>query len=126
MKTIWLLFIISLIFFIGCDSSKSPSDVVKDLYSAANEGKYSDAEKLFSQETLNAIKGLLGQMGGGLKGICDENTKNGSITRVEILKEEIRGEGATVIARIYFKDNTTKENDKTSLIKEKGIWKITF
>ena len=51
---------------------------------------------------------------------------SGSIIRVDITKEEIRGEGATVTANIAFKDGSTKNNDKTNLIKEKGSWKIAL
>jgi hypothetical protein len=46
--------------------------------------------------------------------------------RVDITKEVIRGEGATVTANIAFKDGSTRYNDKTHLIKEKGSWKIAL
>jgi len=93
---------------------------------AANAGKYSEAERYFSTEALAAMKGPLGQIAGGFKGIADSNTRNGQIRVVEVLKQEIRGEGATVTARIAFKDGSTKENDVTELIREKGEWKITL
>src|SRR5579863_4389964 len=41
-----------------------------------------------------------GQRAGGIRGICDQITKNGSITKIVIVKEEIRGEGAVVIADV--------------------------
>jgi hypothetical protein len=57
---------------------------------------------------------------------CDRKSRNGSIIRVDITKEEIRGESATVTANIAFKNGSTKNNDKTHLIKEKGSWKIAL
>jgi len=104
---------------------QTPGDVVKAFYLAANEGKYSEAEQMLSEDAGRAIRGDLGQLAGGFKKICDQDTKNGTILRVEISKEEIRGEGASVVANIFFKDGSTKDNDKSSLIKEKGSWKLT-
>jgi len=111
----------------GCNSigQKSPSEVVVAAYMAANEGKYSEAEKYMSSEVINAMKSGLGALAGGWKGSWDQTTRNGTIQRIEILKEEVRGEGATVHFRIHFKDGKTKDDDEP-LIKEGGQWKITI
>lgn len=103
---------------------KSPSQVVAAFYKTANDGKYSEIEQYLSVDAHNLFRGTLGTLAGGMKGICDKTTKNGTITNIEILSEVVRGEGATVIARIHFKDGTVNANDKTELIKEKGEWKI--
>lgn len=105
--------------------SKSPSDTVVAAYMAANEGKYSEAETYLSSEALNALKGELGALAGGRKRIWDRKTRNGTIQRIEVLREEVRGEGATVYFLIHFEDGSTEE-DEESLIKEKGVWKITI
>ena len=81
---------------------------------------------MLSEDAKRAIKGDLGQLAGGFKSICDKNTRDGTITRVDIQKEEVRGEGATVVVKISFKDGTSKDDDKNSLIKEKGSWKLTI
>ncbi len=109
----------------GCRSiiSKSPSEVVKAAYMAANEGKYSEVEKYESVQLVTAMKGELGLLAGGEKGLWDKQTRNGTIARLEIIKEEIRGEGAKVNIRIYFKDGQTMEDDE-SLIRENGGWKL--
>jgi hypothetical protein len=106
--------------------AKSPGDVVKAFYDSANEGLYSEAEALLSESAKNAVHGELGSAGGGIKAVCDHNTRNGTIAAVEILKEDIRGEGATVLAKITYKDGSTNDHDRTQLIKEKGSWKITL
>ena len=121
------ILILASLFIIGCvPSQKSPGDVVKAFYTAANEGEFSELEETISEATIIALKSHLGQLGGGIKGTCDRISRNGSIIRVEITKEEIRGQGATVTANISFKDGSTKSNDKTNLIKEKGSWKIAL
>jgi hypothetical protein len=121
------IFILASLFVIGCvPSQKSPGDVVKAYYSTANEGEFSEWEKTISEATRSALKKHLGQLSGGIKGTCGRISRNGSITRVEITKEEIQGENATVTANISFKDGSTKSNDKINLIKEKGSWKIAM
>lgn len=105
--------------------SKNPSDTVVAAYMAANEGKYSEAETYLSSEVLSAMKVGLGALAGGMKGMWDQATRNGTIDRIEFLREEVRGEGATVYFRIHFKDGTTKDDDEP-LLKEEGVWKITI
>lgn len=105
---------------------KSPGDVVKAFYLAANDGRYSEAEQMLSEDAQRAIKGDLGQLAGGFKSVCDKNTKDGTIVKVDIQNEEVRGEGATVVAKISFRDGSTKDGDKNSLLKEKGSWKLTI
>lgn len=121
------ILITGFIFFGGCDSigQKSPSEVVKAAYMAANEGKYSEAEKYLSSEVITAMKGGLGALAGGMKGAWDKTTRNGTIEKIEIIDEGVRGESATVKFRIHFKDGKTKDDDEP-LIKENGQWKITI
>ena len=123
-----LLIFVSVL-LIACGGSpfqKSPGEVVKAFYFAANAGKYSEAEQMLSEDARRAMKGDLGQLAGGFKGICDKNTKDGTIAKVEVEKEDVRGEGATVVVKVVFKDGSTKDEDKNSLIKEKGSWKLTI
>ncbi len=102
-----------------------PGEVVKIAYMAANAGKYSDLEKHLSSEALSAMKGPLGAMAGGVKGIWDKETRNGTIDKIEILGETIRGEGGRVHIRVTFKDGKNKE-DHVPVIREKGEWRMTI
>ena len=102
---------------------KSPSETVKAAYMAANKGDYSEAERYLSSEAINTMKGI-GALGGGTKGIWDRNTRNGTIEKIEILNEDIRGEGATVLIKIHFKDGSTTDSTEP-LIQENGSWKLT-
>jgi hypothetical protein len=109
----------------GSPLQKSPGEVVQAYNIACNEGKYSDVKVLFSEDVQKMIAGDMGQLAGGIKGVCDKDTRDGTVTKVDIVSQDIRGEGATVIATIFFKDGTKKNDDKTVLIKENGAWRIT-
>ena len=98
----------------------------RSFYMAANEGKYSEAEGMLAKDAKNTVDGALGQMGGGMKGACDKATKFGSITSIEPVSEEIRGEGATVVVNLHFKNGSTREKDKTGLVREGGSWRLTL
>ncbi len=104
---------------------KSPGEVVQAFYMAANEGRYSDAKALLSEDLKKTIDGDLGQLHGGIKGVCDKGTKNGTVTKVDIVKQDIRGEGATVTAAVFFKDGSKESEQISQLILESGSWKIT-
>jgi len=119
--------IVIIIFFSGCSSvrQKTPSEVVEVAYMAANDGKYSEVKKYMSSELTKALNSDLGAFMGGLKGAWDQVTHNGTIKKIQIQKEEMRGEGADVYFKIYFKDGKIKD-DKEELIKEDKKWKITI
>ncbi len=114
--------------FISCKGTspfqKSPGEVVKAYNIACNEGRYSDVQAMFSKDVQKMIAGDLGQLAGGIKGVCDKDTRGGMVTNVDIVSQEIRGEGATVTATISFKDGSKKNNDRTEFILESGSWKI--
>ena len=87
-----ILILASLILIGRVPSKKSPSGCCEGvLNTAANEGEFSELEETISEATIIALKSHLGQLGGGIKGTCDRISRNGSIIRVEITKEEIRG-----------------------------------
>ena len=101
----------------GCGGGNSPSAVVKATFSAANAGKYSEAEKHLAAPMLQTIQGM------GSKNMWDGITKNGTLASIEILREEQRGEGASVSSRFHYKDGST--DDQTwSLKKDNGKWVI--
>ena len=103
----------------------SPSAVIRKLYMACNAGEYSKVDDLLSTDLKKMVHEGLGVAAGGIKGICDENSRNGTITSIDVKTETIRGEGATVIIDIHFKDNSVKSNDDNQLVKENGAWKVS-
>jgi Domain of unknown function (DUF4878) len=114
---------------------ESPSALVKAFLAAVNEGRYSDAEEMLSEGAryvyINGGRGdggpviqpfRLAQPGVSFRGICDQITKNGSIAKVVIVKEEIDGEAAQITVDITYKDGSIL-NYPVVLEKEEGAWK---
>lgn len=106
-------------------AAKSPSETVKAFYAALNEKRYPDAQAMLSKEALAALSASAGETKGGLKEVADNATKGGTISAVDVLKEEIKGDAATVIITIRFKDGTAEENAKNGLRQVGGTWFIT-
>jgi len=116
---------------VGCNKSggsnpfsESPSSIVRALYMSCNAGEYSKVEPLLSSDLQKLVHGDMGTMAGGIKGICDKESNNGSIAGIDVVSEEIKGEGAMVIVNVRYKDGTMKRNDRNPCIKENGSWKI--
>ncbi len=104
----------------------TPAEFMKAFAAAANEGQYAALEKFLAADTITWIKSPAGQNLGGIKGLCDQWTKKGTIKDFEIVKEEVQGEVATVTARITYKDGSVLDPDVTRLVKENGAWKIAM
>lgn len=117
--------------FIGCGQTepkserKSPSQVVKAAYIAANSSKYLEIERYLSAEALSVLKGEMGTRIGGMTGVWDKATRNRTIEIIEVLKEEIRGDRALVLLKAHYKDGSVKKTLEP-LIKENGVWKMTL
>jgi len=92
----------------------------------ANSLRYSEANKYFATGIKEAMEGARGAIPGGFTGIWDKATKNGSIERIEIVKEEIHGDEATVTCNTYYKDGTKRLADATEMKREKGIWRMSI
>jgi hypothetical protein len=69
--------------------AKGPAQTLVSTLMAANEGKYSEANEGLSSDLKERGK----RASGGTKAMWDNGTKNGTIKRIEVVKEEIRGEG---------------------------------
>jgi hypothetical protein len=116
---------------------ESPSALVKAFLAAANEERYSDAQEMLSEGAryvyVNGGRGDGGPvlqplpsreaLGFGFRGICDQITKNGSITKVVVVKENIVGEAAGVTVDLTFKDGSILKGYEFELLKEGGAWK---
>lgn len=105
-----------MVFFSGCGKigQKSPAETVKAFYMAANGAKYSEGKKYVTAEAFCWF--------GDIQVMMDHVSRNGKIKKIEILKEEIRGEGAKVEFILHFEKD--KEKESLDLIKEDGVWKI--
>ncbi len=102
----------------GCGGG-GPEGTVKGWFNSMNAGKHSDAMTYLTP----ALKEFANMDGG--KSMSDEMTRNGTMTKIEIVSTEVRGEGATVKARAHYKDGGVEDHD-VSLVKQEGKWKVTM
>jgi hypothetical protein len=101
----------------------SPAEVIKTFYSACNSGNYSVAGSLLVPEANWVLTRHIGAVDGGLRGICDEATKQGHLQKVEILQQEVRGEVAQVRYMLYYADGSAIEESQ-GLVVKRWVWKI--
>ena len=103
-------------------AQSTPSDVVRAFYTACNDGLYSKAEKLATKESLDYLKSTFA-LAGGLKGYCDDITEEGTLERLDVTEERVRGEGATVAFVFRFKGGKSEPGNE-SLVKTAEGWRI--
>jgi hypothetical protein len=65
----------------------------------------------------------MGAVDGGLPAICDVETKQGHLQRVEILHQEVEGEIGRVQYKLYYADGSALEETQGLIVKHWG-WKI--
>jgi hypothetical protein len=101
----------------------SPAVVIKAFYSACNSSDYPVAEGLLVPEANRVLTRHIGAVEGGLRGICDEATKQGHLQKVEIIQQEVRGEVAQVRYMLYYADGSAIEESQGLVVKH-WVWKI--
>ena len=101
----------------------SPAEVIKAFYSACNTGDYSVAERLLVPEANKVLSRHIGAVDGGLRGICDEETKHGRLQKVEVLQQEVHGKLAQVRYMVYYADGIAIEETQGLVVKH-WVWRI--
>jgi hypothetical protein len=110
----------------GCGHFKRPSTVVHSVYLDCNNGEYPKARHLFVQDLREMTDGALEANGkGGIKSVCDHLTNSSSLTSVDIVSETIEGDRATVIVDAHFVSGETHYGERSTLVRENGVWKLT-
>jgi hypothetical protein len=100
-----------------------PSEVLCATYDLANNHRYEEAEKNLTKQAIAQLHGIMAQLAGGSRKIWDGWTKNGTISRIEILNQKVDGAKATVRYRLHYKDGTSKE-DEDDFALVAGQWKF--
>ncbi|MCI0418959.1 MAG: hypothetical protein L0312_07040, partial [Acidobacteria bacterium] len=105
--------------FVSLAESASSAILKKTLWNA-NAGNYSAANQELSADVRVGL-------GSGITAhaIWDDITRKGTIERIEILREETRGEGATIQFKLHYKDGSVFEAQE-KMIKEDGNWKLSM
>lgn len=106
----------------GVAWQSTPSAVLTAFYKACNDGLYSKAEQFATKESIDYIKTTFALLG-GLKGYCDEMTEEGTLERVEVKDERVRGEGARLAIVLHYKGGKTERGEE-SLVKTASGWRV--
>ena len=123
MSLVMLVAVLAFTILTGFAPYGSPADVIKTFYSACNSRNYPVAERLLVPEANRVLTRHIGAVEGGLRGICDEATKQGHLQKVEILEQEVRGEVAQVRYMLYYADGSAIEESQGLVVKH-WVWKI--
>lgn len=107
----------------GGTPSVSPGKVVTITFEEANAGHYEEAESHLTSKAKAQMNGMLARLAGGHIKLWDGWTKGRTLTRIEILKEEIHGTEATVKYRFHYKDGSSRD-DEDDFALEDGEWKF--
>lgn len=108
---------------VGCGGSAGPGDTIVELNKAMEAGDAETVKKI--------VPGMAGMVGEDkLKGMMSEASaeakKKGGIQSIEILKEEINGDIATVEHKLVW-GNGDEEQETTELIKnDDGQWIVSM
>lgn len=107
---------------VGCGGSAGPGDTIIEFNKAMESG---DAETV--KRIAPGMAGMVGE--DKLKGILTEASaeakKKGGIESIEIIKEEINGDTATVEHKVVW-GNGEEEEDTTKLSKVDGQWVVSM
>lgn len=101
----------------------NPWEVVKAAVMAGNDGKYLEVEKYLSTDCAKFCMSDLIQKAGGIRSVVDHDTRNGTVTKIKMIEQNMIGEAAEVISVFHYKDGSTRV-DHTRMIKENSVWRI--
>jgi hypothetical protein len=93
--------------------------MIKAFYFACNDGRFQDAEPLLSAKVRKQLKSA-----GGIKRVCDANSRNRTLTAVELISEDVKASTATVTLKLLLKGGGVVDNDVTILVREGTSWRI--
>lgn len=110
--------------FLGMTADDSPATVVESFYRAANQGHCSEARQLFTDDALAVIDATLGDAG-GFDHFCAEKGGRAPLERTLVKRQRAAVlEAEVVLERHYKNGDLSIETD--GLVKQGGVWKITF
>lgn len=120
-RTIVVMLVAGLCAWTPSFAQTTPAEIVKAFYKACNDGEYSKAEKLVTKDSLERLAGV--GIAGSLSAYCDDLTEKGTLKKLDVLSEKLRGEGAVVRFKFAY-ENGSADEGREALIKRGGVWKI--
>lgn len=112
----------------GTDTTKmadQATTVVNAFLVSAQNGAYSRAATLLTDDSQRYFASELAPVHGTLKGTLDRITREGDILAVTYVTAQVRGEGAKVDTRVSYRSGVTEQFD-FELLSVKGVWRIAL
>jgi len=113
---------------LACSQSgeaEGPGGAVQLFYEQLNDGNYNSAKDMYSTEARATLDDPELSSAGGFRTWANTQTKERSITNVEVLQEERDDSGSTIDYRITYRDGSTKTS-QVRMTEEEGAWKLGF
>ena len=119
-----VLAVLGLFAFAAGVFEESPSEALESAYRAANEGDYETANGYLSSRILNGIEeGAPPPSAVQLEEFWDATTQNGTVTRISVYDEEVRGREAKAEIGLSFEEGGAS-GTVVGLIREDDGWKL--
>lgn len=105
--------------------AESPSETLKSAYLAANKYDFAKVETYLASEAQAKLKTLPETSLFMIREGWLEITRNGRIQAIDLLKEDIKGNTATVALRLHYKNGSTADYEDIVTMEASG-WKISI
>ena len=106
---------------VTCSLSQGPGGAVTSFFRHLEKGEITEAQGLLAAKVVGRVDAS--KLRAGLETMAREISAKQGIKNIQVQKEEVQGELATVETLITLGDGSTKA-DTTKLVKEQGAWKL--
>lgn len=125
----WTALILAVGLIAGCSGGSSeeegPGGAVQQFYRHLNDGDYAAAKAMYSAEVLAVLDDPEVSSEEGFRSWARTETKEGSVSAVDILGEEAAEEEVRIEYRVDYRDGTSKTGSVT-VTQRDGVWKLGF
>ena len=122
------LLVLALGLMLACSQSgeaEGPGGAVQLFYQQLNDGNYNAAKEMYNSEVRATLDDPEVSSAAGFRTWANTQTKDRTISKVEILESTADETGATIDYEIVYRDGSTKKS-RVRLIQEEGGWKLGF
>jgi hypothetical protein len=122
------LLILVLGLILACSQSgeaEGPGGAVQLFYQQLNSGNYNAAKEMYNAEVRATLDDPELSSPSGFRTWANTQTKDRTISKVEILESASDETGATIDYEIKYRDGSTKKG-QVHLTQEEGEWKLGF
>jgi len=113
---------------LACSQSgeaEGPGGAVQLFYQQLNSGNYNAAKEMYNAEVRATLDDPEVSSASGFRAWANTQTKERTISKVEILESVSDETGATIDYEIQYKDGSTKKS-QVHMTQEEGEWKLGF